>query len=201
MTDGDIVLRPVNSNFNQKGPCTLFSPPNIVSITIVYLVMCMISQKVVSTMVWSTVRGRSGLTAVRAVSASSPAASAACVGGTNTASKGVSTCHASVDGIKCGFIGLSPPSLCISLSSFSLSLSLYICLSVEFSRTSISYSIITISVDFTYLCFVWKFCRKVPVLPVSPTDCVPYSPKDSPNSFRFFQQAEVCAHTMARSTT
>ena len=34
MTDGDIVLRPVNSNFNKRGPCTLFSPPNILSVTI-----------------------------------------------------------------------------------------------------------------------------------------------------------------------
>ena len=131
----------------------------------------------------SSVWGRRGQTAVRAVSASSRAASAACVGGTSTASKGVSTWHASVDGIKCG----SHLSLCISLPSLylsmSLSLSVFICLSVEIYRTTISYSIITISVDFTYLCFVWKFCRKIPILPVSSTDCVPYASKDSSNSF------------------
>ena len=34
VTDGDIVLAPTNSNFNKRGPCTLFFPPNIVSITI-----------------------------------------------------------------------------------------------------------------------------------------------------------------------
>ena len=34
VTDGDIVLRPINSNFNKRGPCTLFFLPNIVSITI-----------------------------------------------------------------------------------------------------------------------------------------------------------------------
>ena len=37
MTDGDIVSRPTNSNFNnfnKTRPFTLFFPPNIVSITI-----------------------------------------------------------------------------------------------------------------------------------------------------------------------
>ena len=34
VTDGDIVLRPVNSNFNKRRPCTLFSPPNILSVII-----------------------------------------------------------------------------------------------------------------------------------------------------------------------
>ena len=76
-------------------------------------------------MVWTTVLGRRGQTAVRAVSASSPAASAACVDGTSTASKGVSTCRAAANGIKCGFIGLSPLSLFVSVS-----LSVTICLSV-----------------------------------------------------------------------
>ena len=34
VTDRDIVLRSTNSNFNKRGPCTLFFPSNIVSITI-----------------------------------------------------------------------------------------------------------------------------------------------------------------------
>ena len=33
LTDGDIVLSPTNTNFNQKRPCKLFFLPNIVSIT------------------------------------------------------------------------------------------------------------------------------------------------------------------------
>ena len=34
VTDGDIVLRPTNSNFNKREPYILFFPPNIVSVTI-----------------------------------------------------------------------------------------------------------------------------------------------------------------------
>ena len=34
VTDGGIVVRPTYSNFNKRGPCTLFSQPNIVSIII-----------------------------------------------------------------------------------------------------------------------------------------------------------------------
>ena len=34
VTDRDIVLRPTNSNFTYKWPCTLFFLPNIISITI-----------------------------------------------------------------------------------------------------------------------------------------------------------------------
>ena len=62
---------------------------------------CLKFQKVVSTMVWSTVRRRRGQTAVRAVSASSRAASDACVDGTRTESKGVSTRHPAAEGISC----------------------------------------------------------------------------------------------------
>ena len=34
VTDGDIVLRPTNSDFNKRGPSTIFFTPNIVTITI-----------------------------------------------------------------------------------------------------------------------------------------------------------------------
>ena len=41
VTDGDIVLRTTNSNLNKRGPCALFVPHDIVSIT----VSCNLSQE------------------------------------------------------------------------------------------------------------------------------------------------------------
>ena len=44
--DEDIVLGPTNSNFNKRGSCAQFFPPNIVSITI----PCNGSREIITTM-------------------------------------------------------------------------------------------------------------------------------------------------------
>ena len=74
MTGGDIVLRPTNSNFNKKGPCTLFFPPYIFSITIscndftfhhfLCIFLSLVSLVFVPSVVGGSVDGEGGFTKV-----------------------------------------------------------------------------------------------------------------------------------------